>query len=135
MRVYPVIIVWLLAAWPASAQQEPAERDGHLYLARPDGSEMKQLPDPPGCINPGSPCWTADGRLLAFDAVRQGQQAGGGRQIVVMLADGTQPRALIDGAMPSFSPRGQRIAFSRYTPNRGVWVTSTEGPEKELVLL
>ena len=37
--------------------------------------------------------------------------------------------------MPSFSPRAKRITFSRYAPNRGVWVMSSEGREKELVLI
>ena len=32
-------------------------------------------------------------------------------------------RILGDGAMPSFSPKGNRIAFSRYS-ERGVWVMS-----------
>jgi Tol biopolymer transport system component len=50
-------------------------------------------------------------------------------------ADGSNPRVLGDGAMPSFSPRHNRIAFSRYVPNYGVWVMSIDGPEKELVLL
>ena len=50
-------------------------------------------------------------------------------------ADGTGAKVLGDGAMPSFSPRHNRIAFCRYTPNYGIWVMSVEGPEKELVLL
>jgi Tol biopolymer transport system component len=37
--------------------------------------------------------------------------------------------------MPGFSPQGDRIAFTRYEPNQGVWLMSSEGPEKELLLV
>jgi Tol biopolymer transport system component len=128
------MIVILVPAFPLLAQQD--ERDGHIYITRPDGSQPKQLPDLPGYDMQGSPCWSADGQLLAFDAWKHGQgERGPNARIVVINADGSHPRILCDGAMPSFSPRANRIAFTRYAPNRGVWVMSTEGPDKELVLL
>ncbi|WP_166826954.1 TolB family protein [Thalassoroseus pseudoceratinae] len=54
--------------------------------------------------------------------------------IAVVDADGSNARILGDGAMPSFSPAGHRIAFSRYK-ERGVWVMSSEGPEELLSLI
>jgi Tol biopolymer transport system component len=120
---------------PLMAQQ-PEEREGHIYITKPDGSQPKQLPDVPGYDMQGSPCWSADGRLLAFDAWKHGQgERSGDAKIVVINADGTNPRVLCDGCMPSFSPQAKRIAFSRYGANQGVWVMSAEGPAKELVLL
>ena len=54
---------------------------------------------------------------------------------MLVNSDGSNPRVLGDGAMPAFSPRASRLAISRYAPNQGVWIMSSEGPAKELVLL
>ena len=35
--------------------------------------------------------------------------------------------------MPSLSPQGHRIAFSRYSLGRGIWIMSSNGPDEELV--
>src|SRR5688572_31787611 len=132
--------ILLLAIVLATAQtlpgQEVEQREGHIYLTRPDGSQPRQLPDLPGYDMQGSPCWSADGSLLAFDAWKHGRgERGPNAKIVVVNADGSNPRILCDGAMPSFSPQGKRITFTRYSPNQGVWVMSTDGPDTELVLL
>jgi hypothetical protein len=46
--------------------------------------------------------------------------------VLVVNADGTGVNVHGDGMMPSFSPRHNRIAFSRQEPNDGVWVI--DGP-------
>lgn len=111
-----------------------AEGESRIFLANPDGSNMKRLLELPKYAFEGSPAWSADGKLIAFDAHKAGETASE-THIFVVNADGANPRDLGDGAMPSFSPQGKRIAFSRYSPNYGVWVMSSEGAEKELVLL
>jgi Tol biopolymer transport system component len=84
----------------------------------------------------GSPTWSSDGKMIAFDAWREGfGETNKDSQIIVVNADGSKPKVLGDGAIPSFSPRGKRIVFSRYAPNYGIWVMSSDGPEKELVQL
>jgi Tol biopolymer transport system component len=84
----------------------------------------------------GSPTWSQDGKLIAFDAWRPRLgESNVNSKIIVVTPDGTGAKVLGDGAMPSFSPRHNRIAFCRYAPNYGIWVMSIEGPEKELVLL
>jgi len=120
-----------------SAQPPPSEdQDNRIFVCRPDGSEMKPLLDIADYKMQGSPTWSQDGKLIAFDAWRPRLgEKNSDSKIVVVNADGSNPRVLGDGAMPSFSPRHNRIAFSRYAPNYGVWVMSVEGPEKELVLL
>jgi Tol biopolymer transport system component len=84
----------------------------------------------------GSPAWSQDGKTIAFDAWRPERgETHVNAKIVVVNADGSKPRVLGDGAMPSFSPRKNRIAISRYDANQGVWVMGSDGPEQELVLL
>jgi TolB protein len=121
----------LLLAAPLAAADDAAR----IYLANPDGSGMKPLVDLPELKKQGSPSWSADGKLIAFDAAATQASATTETRVVVVNADGTNPRVLGDGAMPSFSPKARRIAYSRYGPNQGVWVMSAEGPDKECVLL
>lgn len=127
----------LVCAFGWSLQAEELslpEGEVRIFLANADGSQMKRLLELPKYAFEGSPAWSQDGKLIAFDAHKAGESANE-THIIVVNADGTNPRDLGDGAMPSFSPQGKRIAFSRYSPNQGVWVMSTEGAEKELVLL
>jgi Tol biopolymer transport system component len=127
----------LLLAVPLAA----VDRDdtlARIYLANPDGSGMKPLVDLPEYKKQGSPCWSHDGKLIAFDASPTGTPTGDrspDNRVIVVNADGTNPRVLGDGAMPSFSPKARRIAYSRSGQNPGVWVMSADGPEQESVLL
>ena len=131
-----------IAMLAAVVAQEPAaqpasdEFENRIFVGQPDGSGMKPLLEKTEYRTQGSPCWSQDGKLIAFDAWRPGLgEKSTDSKIVVVNADGSDPKVLGDGAMPSFSPRTKRIAFSRYEPNYGVWVMSSEGPEKELVQL
>lgn len=82
----------------------------------------------------GSPQWSPDGKLIAFDAWRESSgETFGKAHVFVINADGKNLRNLGIGAMPSFSADGQRIAFSRYSPNRGVWTMNVDGSQKELL--
>jgi hypothetical protein len=137
-----VLAATFAAALPLGGQEKApapaaaAEQDNIIYLCQPDGSQMKPFADLADYRAQGSPTWSQDGKLVAFDAWRPKLgETSNDAKIVVCNADGTGARVLGDGAMPSFSPRRQRIAFSRYSPNYGVWVMSSEGPDKELVLL
>jgi Tol biopolymer transport system component len=127
---------WLFVALSdlPAAEIELADGEVRIFLANADGSDMKRLTDLPKYTVQGSPTWSRDGKRIAFDANQAGETTSQTR-VIVVDADGSNPRVLIDGAMPSFSPGGNRIAFSRYAPNYGVWVMSAEGPDKELVLL
>src|SRR6267142_2841840 len=137
--------IWLVASTAiiavilaAQEPMPPGEEDSNnrIFACQPDGSGMKLLVDMPDYTAQGSPCWSQDGKLIVFDAWRPKlNETNTDSKIILVNADGTDPKVLGDGAMPSFSPRHNRIAFSRYQPNYGVWVMSVEGPEKELVLL
>src|SRR5688500_16682397 len=142
IRLILAVLACLASGAPALGQEKAAvqaagpEHDNVIYLCKPDGSDMKPFVDLPDYRSQGSPAWSQDGKLVAFDAWRPKLgERNSDSKIVVCNADGSNPRVLGDGAMPSFSPRHNRIAFSRYSPNYGVWVMSSEGPDKELVLL
>ncbi len=106
-----------------------------LYVGTNVGAEMKPLVSQEGFSTQGSPDWCDDGSRIAFDTWDpKGGESGSKAVITVVDADGENPRILGDGSMPSFSPGGHRIAFSRYK-ERGVWVMSSEGPEELLVLI
>src|SRR5436305_11027688 len=88
----------LLAATLSVAADAPADRDDYLeriYLANADGSGMKPLTDLPEFKRQGSPCWSHDGKLIAFDAWRPqlGERLADAK-IVVVNADGSNPRVL-----------------------------------------
>jgi TolB protein len=138
-----VIALSFMAATPicffiGGRAEEPVaaseEADTRIYVCQPDGSSMKLLIEKSEYRMQGSPTWSQDGRLIAFDAWRPGMnEKFTDAKVLVVNADGTGLKVLGDGMMPSFSPRHNRIAFSRQEPNYGVWVMSSEGPEKELV--
>jgi Tol biopolymer transport system component len=112
------------------ADEAPDDKDEYntrLFIAQSDGSQMKQLADLPEYQKQGSPSWSRDGKLIAFDAWKpQLGETFSASRIVVVNADGSNPRAFEDGAMPSFSPGGHRIAFSR-PQSGGVWVMDLDG--------
>jgi len=113
--------------------ETPGEYSTRLFIADADGSNMKQLTELPEFQKQGSPVWSSDGKFIAFDGWKpQNGESFSSSKVVVVDADGRNPRVLGDGAMPSFSPGGHRIAFSNPKAG-GVWVASSQGPDHELV--
>ena len=102
-----------------------------LFAAKPDGSEPQPFTKLTQFIKQGSPAWSLDGKWIAFDIWKPGKgESPNGSRVVVMRADGTEPRVFDDAAMPSFSPGGNRIVVSR--PNSGgVWVINLDRPAAE----
>src|SRR5262249_22629035 len=116
----------------ADADRDRENYATRLFIADSDGSNMKQLTDLPEFAKQGSPAWSQDGKYIAFDAWKEGQNFASS-QVVVVQADGRNPRVLGPGAMPCFSPGGRRIAFSK--PGSGTWIMSSRGPDDELMQL
>ncbi|MDB5391917.1 MAG: translocation protein TolB [Planctomycetaceae bacterium] len=120
------------AAAPKADVEKPDTYTSRLIHTNVDGSDPKQFTVFPEYTSQGSPEFSPDGKLVCFDVWKTGQTHTNG-QIALVNADGTKPRILGDGLMPSFSPGGKRITFSR--PGKGVWIMSAEGPDVELVQL
>jgi hypothetical protein len=86
----------------------------HLYLVRPDGSELASLGDLRGI----DPAWSPDGSRIAFAAVDD----AGRWSIYISGADGSAPIQVTHPAQlpipggdsrPSWSSDGRRLAFQR----------------------
>ncbi|MBI3861585.1 MAG: PD40 domain-containing protein [Planctomycetia bacterium] len=126
------------AAGPANPEPaaKPAKNDSparaRLFIASSDGSGMKPLDVLPEYGYQGSPKWSPDGKRIAFNVWKEGEDHTSG-QIALFDANGGNARVLIDGLMPSFSPRGDRLVFSRPGSDHGVWVMNIEGPARNLV--
>lgn len=115
----------------AGADEAKEEFSTRLFFANPDGSNLKPVVEFDEYQSQGSPNWSLDGKLIAFDAWKpqRGEEFSASRVIVVDV-DGTHPRKFNGAAMPSFSPDGQRFVFSSPTKG-GVWVTNVNNQSEE----
>ena len=100
-----------------------SERSGksQIYVMKPDGSDVRQLTsDTSGAW---SASWSPDGKRVVF--------VGGGNQITIMNADGTEPHvvsALEGDQGPSWSPDGSKILFaSGKFPNINIYAMNSDG--------
>jgi dipeptidyl aminopeptidase/acylaminoacyl peptidase len=89
---------------------------GAIWVAPVDGSEEpRQFTS--GVRMDQSPCWSPDGRWLAFVSNRDGEDEKAHGELYVMPADGGEPRRLTEGAHGvesiAWSPDSSRIAFAR----------------------
>lgn len=90
---------------------------GQLWVVRPDGSELRQLTDPPEGISDASATWSPDsGRL----AVQRLDAEDASSLYVIDVTDGTATRIVgqdLDPVGPVWSPDGRWIAF--FSPPAG----------------
>jgi TolB protein len=92
-------------------------RRRQIFVAHADGSGVKKLTDLPDSYA-GNPAVSPDSRRIAF--THTGQD-GGGSEVYLMNADGTEIRQVTSGPgiarRPEWHPDGQTILFSRFRPN------------------
>jgi TolB protein len=77
--------------------------------------------------------WSNDGKQIAFDTWKGifGESLTD-VHIIVTDSEGKDLKDLGQGAMPSFSPDGKKIAYSKYEP-RGVYVMNADGTGEQLI--
>jgi Tol biopolymer transport system component len=86
-----------------------------LYVMDANGSNQQWLALVPGILN--TLAWSPDGKKLAFDVITPAMQQGGGNHLggiyVFDLAHDATPQLFVkEGAAPSWSPDGTRIAYT-----------------------
>lgn len=86
--------------------------DGLLWRSRIDGSDRLQLTFPP--MQVVAPCWSPDGKRIAFQGVIPGRPSN----IYVVSSEGGAPEVLFaeqhNHTRPSWSPDGNFIVFSYF---------------------
>ncbi len=135
--IYAMLFLWLGNAPTASlivTAQDKKPAPPKLFVLHVGSNMATQLIQKSEFDGQGTPVWSPDGKQIGFDAWRAsaGEDYGDAHVFVVNI-DGSGLKDLGDGAMPSFSVDGKRIAYSRYSPNRGVWIMNADGTDKELI--
>ena len=95
--------------------------------------ESKLLFTLPDFQNAASLAVSPDGSHVAFDATFPGEAITSDTQIFIASLDGASIRSVGRGTMPSWSPEGKRLAYSRYSPTKGVWIARAEGADAQLL--
>jgi TolB protein len=117
--------------WSPDGRRIAFESNWQVYVMNADGSGQRRLTR--NAARNFAPAWSPDGQRIAFER-RVGRQkyspcSGCGRastfEVWVMNADGTEARMLArDGAQPSWSPDGAKLAFERQSD---IYVMTADG--------
>ena len=97
-----------------------------IWACKADGSDAVQLTSFDG-ITVGTPRWSLDGRLIAFDSVKDNRSV-----IYIIPSDGGKPRLFMasewDNMMPSWSRDGRFVYFASRRGNEiRVWKKALAG--------
>ena len=117
-----------------------------LHLCEMDGSVVRRLITNKEIndkyFRQGSPNISADGSTIAFDA-REPIEGKGWQdaRVIVANVDGSEARVLSDGVLPSLSPDGSHIAFTRTQKStakigidgNSIWTMKTDGTGLKMV--
>lgn len=103
-------------------------KNADIYIQKIGGTSVRQLTQSTG--NDVMPCFSPDGRTVAFSSDR-----GGSWDLWLTTLDGGHARQLTNGPSqdihPSFSPDGRRIVYSSWGARSGqweLWVVDVENP-------
>jgi uncharacterized protein (TIGR03067 family) len=105
-----------------------------LLVMNADGSDLHQVLTMPEFTFIGSPDWSHDGGKIAFDSWRSVIGEGvSDAHVFVVNADGSSPKDLGAGAMPSWSPDDKQLTYCQYDPERGVWIMNADGSDRRQI--
>lgn len=111
-----------------------ARQPDALFVMNADGTGWRRLFQLQGYKACSSPAVSPDGSTIAFDAYRVVNNRQQTPQTVFAVdADGTNPRELCLGEIPSWSTDGRHFACSRSGEPYGVWIMTAKGqPHKHI---
>ncbi|MFH1299600.1 MAG: translocation protein TolB [Planctomycetota bacterium] len=128
------VLLCIVSSSPVTADEKPpGVKRVRFYTAPAEGGDTRLYFEPGDYHTAGSPALSADGQKLAFDgrASQNGERFQDGK-IMVTNADGSGLKAIGSGVMPSWSPQGNRIAFSQISPS-GVAIMHADGSLRNLI--
>ena len=129
-------LIWLTAvaalAWAATALADNPK----ICVINADGSGLRTLVEMPGYRWAGSPRFSHDGKLVAFDATRDRFEND---HIFVIDAEGGQPRDLGLGSRPTWSADDKQLCFfmfegSSADDKRGIYAANIDGTSRQFVV-
>ncbi|MEZ6120751.1 MAG: hypothetical protein R3C28_29820 [Pirellulaceae bacterium] len=97
-----------------------------LFQIQIDGSDLKRIV-PDESLSYGSPCFSPDGKRIAFDAWPGSKYNQSHVYVMEIAADADAD--LLDlgrGAMPSFSPDGKQVVVHTYDSNPNVVIVNVD---------
>jgi TolB protein len=125
----------LFLSGPVYAEKTPQSPLPQIWICRLDlqTGVTTKLFELPQLTSVGSPSLSGDGKRIAFEGNSHGTQSASDSHVWVCNTDGSGLRDLGPGAMPTWSPRGKRIAFCKRSPEHGVWVMQADGGHQQLI--
>src|SRR4051812_2101283 len=122
---------------PEMAEKKPVKGIPGIFAMDPDGSNPRPLVKLPGMRWHGSPTWSHDGKMVAFDATSGAFSASHVYVYVVKGPFKGMLRNMGTGLFPAFSPDDSTIAFGGPgDPARGqagvpgVWLMNADGTNR-----
>ncbi|MDA0590289.1 MAG: hypothetical protein O3C17_19995 [Planctomycetota bacterium] len=133
------ILISLFAPVTLAAQDTGKQTLRQICSLKSDGTDLQVLGKLPDSLAVNAPDISPDAKQILFSSWddEDGESRENSRIARLNLSVGALASPLEfelgDGAMPSWSPRGKRIAFTRFSLSRGVWIMKSDGTGKVLL--